>query len=130
MKAALLVLGLAAGMAQAEVIECSAKHQGARLVGASMYEGEQKEAELMGGRKKVRGGWDVRPQGAHHEGGRGHCQGRVQVARLNAFDLVHGAQRAQAEHRQQERAHLLEIECLRHAHHLRLPNGATLPLLI
>lgn len=59
MKAAALVLGLAAGMAQAEVIKCSAKHQGARLVGASMYEGEQKEAELMGGRKKVRGGWDV-----------------------------------------------------------------------
>lgn len=59
MIAALLVFGLAAGVAQAKVIECPATHQGARLIGAGMYEGEQKEIELMGGRQKVRGGWDV-----------------------------------------------------------------------
>ena len=53
------MMGLIAGIARAEVIECPATHKGARLIGASMYEGERKEAELMGGRKKVSGGMDV-----------------------------------------------------------------------
>jgi hypothetical protein len=59
MKAAVLALGLAAGLAQAEVIECPARHAGAPLLGASMYEGAQKQYELMGESKEVRGGLDV-----------------------------------------------------------------------
>lgn len=59
MKSILLALGLVAGVANAEVIECPSEHRGARLIGASMYEGEQKKYELMGGRKKVAGGVDV-----------------------------------------------------------------------
>lgn len=59
MKSILLALCLVAGMANAEVIECPSKHQGARLIGASMYEGEQKKYELMGGRKEVAAGFDV-----------------------------------------------------------------------
>jgi hypothetical protein len=59
MKTALLALGLVVGAAQAEVIECQPQLDGARLVGGSVYEGPQKEYELMGGRKDVRGGVDV-----------------------------------------------------------------------
>lgn len=59
MKAAILAVVLLASDAQAEMVECPAKHQGARLVGAGMYEGEQKEAELMGGARKVRRGVDA-----------------------------------------------------------------------
>jgi hypothetical protein len=59
MRVAALALSLVVGIAQAEVIECQQKHEGARLVGASIYEGPQKEHELMGGRKEVRGGQDV-----------------------------------------------------------------------
>jgi hypothetical protein len=59
MKAAILALGMAAVPAQAEVIECPLKHQGAPLIGASMYEGVQKQYELMGKRTEVRGGQDV-----------------------------------------------------------------------
>lgn len=59
MKAAVLALGLVAVPAQAEVIECPSKHQGVPLLGAGMYEGPQKQYELMGERKEVRGGQDV-----------------------------------------------------------------------
>lgn len=59
MKAAVLALGLVAMPAQAEVIECPAKHQGVPLLGASVFEGPQKQYELIGERKEVRGGQDV-----------------------------------------------------------------------
>lgn len=58
MSAILLALAIAAG-GQHQVVECPATHEGKRLIGASMYEGAQKAAELMGGRKRVRGGVDV-----------------------------------------------------------------------
>ncbi|WP_313703307.1 STY0301 family protein [Massilia sp.] len=54
MKAAILALGLALAPAQAEVIECPAKHQGVPLLGGSVYEGPQKQYELMGELKEVR----------------------------------------------------------------------------
>lgn len=59
MRAAILAMCLAAGAAQAEVIECQSKHEGAPLVGGSMYDGPKREFELMGDRKEVRGGADV-----------------------------------------------------------------------
>jgi hypothetical protein len=59
MKAAILAMTLVAGDAQAEVVNCPALHKGARLVGAGMYEGDQKEAELIGAARKVRGGFDA-----------------------------------------------------------------------
>lgn len=59
MKAALLLLALAAPSTSAETIVCPAAYMGSRLLGAGMYTGERKEFELMGGRKEVRGGWDV-----------------------------------------------------------------------
>lgn len=58
MSVVLLALSVAASGAH-QVIDCPATHQGKRLIGASMYEGAQKEAELLGGRKRVRGGVDV-----------------------------------------------------------------------
>lgn len=60
MKAAAFALVLLGGAGQAEVIECPAAHQGARLIGAGMHQGEQKEAELMGERKRVRGGIEAK----------------------------------------------------------------------
>lgn len=59
MKVLILAITLTTGSALAEVIECPATHQGARLVGAGMYEGEQKEAELAGVRKRTQVGVDV-----------------------------------------------------------------------
>jgi len=59
MKTLILAVGLLAVPAQAEVIECPVKHQEARLAGAGMYEGEQKEAELMGAPTRVPGGIDA-----------------------------------------------------------------------
>lgn len=55
----LLPLTLVAGAAHAEVIECPAQQAGARLLGAGMYEGKNKEAELIGDRKQMRNGQDI-----------------------------------------------------------------------
>ncbi|MCA1246983.1 STY0301 family protein [Massilia sp. MS-15] len=59
MKFAILSFSLIAYGAQAEVFKCPAVHQGARLIGAGMHEGRQKEAELMGASRKVPGGIDA-----------------------------------------------------------------------
>ena len=59
MKSLILAIGLLTVLAEAEVIECPAKHNDARLVGAAVYEGEQKEAELMGTARKVFSGIDA-----------------------------------------------------------------------
>ena len=56
MSSLIFAMAMAAAAVRPEVIECPATHLGKRLVGAGMYAGEQKEAELMGGRKQVRGG--------------------------------------------------------------------------
>ena len=58
MSAVLFALTVAASGAL-QIIECPATQQQKRLIGASMYEGAHKEAELMGGRKRVPGGVDV-----------------------------------------------------------------------
>lgn len=58
MKTIILAIALAAGAAQAEMIECPAMHQGAQPVGGGMYEGDEK-VELMGGARKARGGVDA-----------------------------------------------------------------------
>jgi hypothetical protein len=60
MKAALLAVCLVAGIAHAEVIECSSTNLGARLLGAGMFQGEKKQYELMGEPMVVDGGHDVR----------------------------------------------------------------------
>ncbi len=56
MSTLLLALAVAAGSAN-QVVECPATHQGKRLTGAGMYEGEDK-IELMGAPRRVQGGSD------------------------------------------------------------------------
>ena len=58
MKTALLALALVALDARAEVVECPARQEGARLVGAGIHEVNEK-VELMGAPRKVRGGVDA-----------------------------------------------------------------------
>lgn len=53
-----LAIGLIAGSAPGQVVECPAEHEGARLIGAAMYHRDEK-AELVGGPQKVPGGFDV-----------------------------------------------------------------------
>lgn len=59
MKTAILATAVLAGAVHAEVIECPAKHEGARLLGAAVYAGEDKRYELVGARKSVRNGMDA-----------------------------------------------------------------------
>ena len=60
MKTALLAIILVSGTVQAEVIDCPAKNSGVRLIGAGIFEGDEKQHELMGEPKMVHGGHDVR----------------------------------------------------------------------
>jgi len=55
----LILAAVLGGTAQAEVVDCPKLHAGQRLVGAGMFHGANKDFELMGGRKKVLGGYDV-----------------------------------------------------------------------
>lgn len=59
MKALILTAAVLAGAARAEVIECPAKYKGARLLGAAVYAGKDKQYELVGARTSVRNGVDA-----------------------------------------------------------------------
>lgn len=59
MKALIITAAMLASGAYAEVIECPAQERNARLIGASMYEGEKKEHELVGMSKEKPNGFDV-----------------------------------------------------------------------
>jgi hypothetical protein len=58
MRTVILAVVLVAGTAHAELIECPAKHQNARLTNAGVYMREER-VELMGAPKRVPGGTDA-----------------------------------------------------------------------
>lgn len=58
MRTAILTIAIAAGTAHAQLIECPAKHQDARLTNAGVYMREEK-VELMGAPRRVPGGTDA-----------------------------------------------------------------------
>lgn len=58
MKTAILTMALAASTAHADLVECPATQQGARLTNAAMYMREEK-VELMGAPRREPGGIDA-----------------------------------------------------------------------